>query len=191
MEVCRSLVLEAITNETVVSCQMAHWLCLVDPVCSAALGYYEEYCKRVLLQGSTCTERCWNSAEILRRQERATKLNHCRCNGKVECLRNKERMVRLCYGGETGGGNKSGGGGGRKNRKKHRPKMFDQDPDRAVVEMMLANPDYQPDGWDDGAPTLGVKGSAARVRPGHVFATVVAVAAVTLVTGSLLCSPSG
>lgn len=160
VEVCRPFVMEASKNETVVPCELANWVCTVDPVCSAALGYYQTYCRRMLL-GVACTERCLNSVEILQRQEKASKMNRCRCTGKsaVDCLRQKERMVRLCYGGEAdprlqqqqqqqggnsgGGGNKSGGG--RKNRKKHRPKMFDLDPDRAEVEMMMANADYQPD----------------------------------------------
>lgn len=158
VEVCRPFVMEASKNETVVPCELASWVCTVDPVCSAALGYYQTYCRR-MLTGVACTERCLNSVEILQRQEKASKMNRCRCTGKsaVDCLRQKERMVRLCYGGEAdprleqqqqqggtsgGGGNKSGG---RKNRKRHRPKMFDLDPDRAEVEMMMANADYQPD----------------------------------------------
>jgi len=157
VEVCRPFVLEASKNETVVPCELAHWVCMVDPVCTAALGYYQTYCRRMLV-GVACTERCLNSVEILRRQEKAAKMNRCRCTGRsaVECLRNKERMVRLCYGGEadprlqqegsSGGGNGSGNkSGGRKNRRKHRPRMFDLDPDRAEVEMMMANADYQPD----------------------------------------------
>lgn len=156
MEVCRPFVMEASKNETVVPCELANWVCTVDPVCSAALGYFQTYCRRMML-GVACTERCLNSVEILQRQEKAAKLNRCRCTGKsaVDCLRQKERMVRLCYGGEADprlqqqAGNGSGGGGnksgGRKNRKKHRPKMFDLDPDRTEVEMMMANADYQPD----------------------------------------------
>lgn len=149
LEVCRPLVVEMARNETVVPCELAQWLCMVDPVCDAALGYYTTYCKR-MIQGSVCTERCLNSIEILQRQESAAKMNRCRCTGRltVECLRNKERMVRLCYGG--GGGTASDGetrgkSGGRKNRKKHKPRMFDEDPDRAEVEMMMADPDYEPE----------------------------------------------
>lgn len=157
VEVCRPLVLEASKNETVVPCELANWVCTVDPVCSAALGYFQTYCRRMLV-GVACTERCLNSVEILQRQEKASKMNRCRCSGRsaVECLRHKERMVRLCYGGEAdprlqqvpgsaGGGGGSNKSGGRKNRKKHRPRMFDMDPDRAEVEMMMANADYQPD----------------------------------------------
>lgn len=182
---CRPLVLAAVRNHTAVPCEMAQWVCLVDPVCSLAYGYYHTYCKR-MMKGTACTERCLNSAEILWRQEKSTMLNHCRCAGPsaVDCLRNKERMIRLCYGGGVadggadarlqqgggggGGGNKSGGGG-RKNRRKHRPKMFDEDPDRAEVELMLANPDYQPDprhrytvpvagGDDHGSSAIAVRG---------------------------------
>lgn len=152
LEVCRPLVVEMARNETVVPCELAQWLCMVDPVCDAALGYYTTYCKR-MIQGSVCTERCLNSIEILQRQESAAKMNRCRCTGRltVECLRNKERMVRLCYGGGGGGSGTAadseprGKSGGRKNRKKHKPRMFDEDPDRAEVEMMMADPDYEPE----------------------------------------------
>jgi len=179
VEVCRALVLESSTNETV-SCEMAHWMCQVDPVCSSALGYYQEYCKRVLLQGSPCTERCLNSAEILRRQEQATRLNRCRCDRAPECLHSKERMVRLCYGVDGGGGG-GGGGGGRKNRRKHRPRMFDQDPDRDVVEMLIAHPEM----WAEYDTPSGANGSSA-VRFGRAGLVVYVgvVAAVVLVTRS-------
>lgn len=180
VEVCRTLVLEASGNDTV-SCEMAHRICLVDPVCASAAGYYQEYCKRVLLQGGTCTERCLNSAEILRRQEQATRLNRCRCDRKADCLHSKERMVRLCYGvdgggGGVGGGNKSGGGGGgRKNRRKHRPRMFDQDPDRDVVEMLIAHPEM----WAEYDTPSGANGSVVRAGLAGLVAVVAAVVLVT------------
>lgn len=191
MEVCRPLVLETSMNETLVSCRMAQWICLSDSVCRSAMDYYQMYCKRMLLQGSSCTERCLNSLEILMRQERGMKLNRCRCDGTFECLRNKERVVRLCY-----GGNKSvnGTAGGRKNRKKHKPRMFDMDPDRAVVEMMLANPGFLPEGWKAYNATFGDGGggggssAAPRVRAGHPSAVA---AAVVLVTRSLSVRHNG
>lgn len=141
VEVCRPLVIEATRNETVVPCEMARWVCHLNPQCSMAYHFYESYCKRMLL-GQTCSERCLNSWEILHRQDKAVMMNKCRCMGRsaTECLRHKERMVRLCFGGAD---DKSGGG--RKNRKKHRPKAFEDDPDRDEVELMLADADYQPD----------------------------------------------
>lgn len=60
-------------------------------------------------------------------------------------------MVRLCYGvgndqqQVTGGSNKS-----KKIWKKHRPKMFELDPDRAEIEMMIADVNYEPEGWHAG-----------------------------------------
>lgn len=155
------MVIAVTQNETVLSCDVAQWLCDSDQVCRTAYNYYHTYCRR-MLQGVTCTERCLNSVEILQRQEKAAKMYRCRCTGAhtVACLQNKERMVRLCYNGgatsgyeeeeqeqqQHGGGGHRSGGGVRKSRRKHRPRTFDQDPDRAEVEMMLANPKYKPDG---------------------------------------------
>jgi len=48
VEVCRPLVIEAVHNQTVVSCELAQFICLADPVCTNALGYYHTYCKRML-----------------------------------------------------------------------------------------------------------------------------------------------
>ncbi|XP_050539334.1 uncharacterized protein LOC126904379 [Daktulosphaira vitifoliae] len=163
VEICRPLVIEASKNETIVPCELAQWICAVDPVCSAALGYYHTYCKR-MIQGVSCTERCLNSIEILQRQEKAVKMNRCRCSGitALDCLRNKERMARLCYG-EGDNLNSSGTKNSRKNRKKHRPKTFEEDPDRPEIEIMLVNgPDYQPDSRNRYNSTG--KGSAASLK---------------------------
>ncbi|XP_050431970.1 growth arrest-specific protein 1-like [Adelges cooleyi] len=183
VEVCRPLVLEAVKNETIVSCELAQWICAVDPVCSAALGYYHTYCKR-MIQGVSCTERCLNSINILQRQEKAVKMNRCRCSGAAagECLRNKERMARLCYG-EGDNGNRPNGKGGRKNRKKHRPKAFEDDPDRSEIEVMLVNgPDYQPD--ERHRYNAAGKGSAVPLRSAAINPLVVVAAAVLLVKWS-------
>lgn len=96
---CRPMVTEASRNDSIVSCELAQWICAVDQVCSSAMGYYHTYCKR-MIQGDTCTERCVNSLQILQRQEKAAKLTRCKCAGpeRHECLRNKMRMARLCWG---------------------------------------------------------------------------------------------
>lgn len=195
VEVCRALVIETSKDETVVPCDLASWICGVDRACANAMGYYQTYCKR-MLDGVTCTERCLNSVEILRRQEKAAKLNRCRCDGKnaFECLMNKQNMVRLCYNG--GGHGKGNGNGGRKNARKHRPRMFDQDPDRAEVEMMLANPNYRPDDRFGGyRPTMpgigGGKGGASVVRgpPVSVLCAIAAVTSLILVNAAFRDAP--
>lgn len=198
VEVCRPLVVEASKNTSIVSCELAQWICMVDPVCSSALNYYDTYCKRVLTNGAPCTERCLNSVEILRRQEKAHKLNRCMCAGQTAalCLQEKERMVRQCYGADSdpklqqqaggNGGNKSSGVG-RKYRKKHRPRLFEMDPDKAEIEMMLADPNYVPDVRDRYNATvgLGAKGSAPAVHAspaGIVLCCVLHAVAAVLVT---------
>jgi len=192
VEVCRPMVIEAAKNDTVMPCEMAQWVCQVDPECSLAYGYYHTYCKR-LMHGVACTERCMNSMLILQRQEKALRMNRCRCSGRTagECLRNKEHMVRLCYGGgppdDESGDHPRRRGGGKKNRKKHIPASFEQDPDRAQVEMMLANSGYRPDVRHRyNATTADGTGSAASAvrAPSYTAVLCAALAATILVTRS-------
>lgn len=185
VEVCRALVIETSKDETVVPCDLASWICGVDRACANAMGYYNSYCRR-MLEGVTCSERCLNSAEILRRQEKAAKLNRCRCAGPsaFECLMNKQNMVRLCYNGGHGKGS-----GGRKNARKHRPRLFDQDPDRAEVEMMLANPNYRPDDRFDGYGAATPGGACSARGPPAGWLCAIAATALILVTGAFGDAP--
>nr|CAD7414049.1 unnamed protein product [Timema poppensis] len=98
VEVCRPHVLIAMRNETVVSCRLAQWICAADALCSTALEYYNRFC-RSMFHGKKCTHRCNNSISILRRQEKAAKLNTCICDGHEEydCPRIQTNMARLCF----------------------------------------------------------------------------------------------
>jgi growth arrest-specific protein 1 len=98
VEVCRPQVLVATRNETIVSCRVAQWICAADALCSTALDYYHRYC-RAMFHGKKCTHRCNNSISILRRQEKAAKLNSCHCDGREEydCPRIRTNMARLCF----------------------------------------------------------------------------------------------
>jgi growth arrest-specific protein 1 len=98
VEVCRPHVLVATRNETIVSCRTAQWICAADALCSTALDYYNRYCRAMFL-GKKCTHRCNNSISILRRQEKAAKLDSCVCDGHEEydCPRIRTNMARLCF----------------------------------------------------------------------------------------------
>jgi growth arrest-specific protein 1 len=104
VEVCRPHVLVATRNETVVSCRTAQWICAADALCSTALDYYNRYCRAMFL-GKKCTHRCNNSISILRRQEKAAKLNSCVCDGQEEydCAGIRTNMARLCFHAEPPG----------------------------------------------------------------------------------------
>lgn len=97
VEVCRSSVIAAM-NKTRVSCRIATWICNADAICSTALAYYNGYCKS-MFHGKKCTHRCRNSINILRRQEKADKLNTCYCDGAedYDCKSIHRNMNVLCY----------------------------------------------------------------------------------------------
>ncbi|XP_054159571.1 growth arrest-specific protein 1-like [Oppia nitens] len=99
IEVCRASVVAAIAEDSVVSCSTARWICLADPVCSTALDFYHRFC-RGLFDGRRCTPRCNNSLSILDRQEKASKLKTCFCDGSEDfpCQRIKDNTERLCFG---------------------------------------------------------------------------------------------
>ncbi|XP_024081784.1 growth arrest-specific protein 1-like [Cimex lectularius] len=101
VDVCRPQVIKASMNETIVSCVVAQWICGVDPVCAKALSYYNHYCRSMFL-GKRCSARCENSINILRRQEKAAKLNSCTCDGKEEydCDSIRRNMDRMCFAGK-------------------------------------------------------------------------------------------
>lgn len=98
VEVCRPSVTRATRNESVVSCRVAQWICGADPLCSTALDYYHRYC-RSMFRGHKCTHRCKNSISILRRQEKAAKLDSCWCDGRedYDCPAIRSNMARLCF----------------------------------------------------------------------------------------------
>lgn len=52
-----------------------------------------------MFYGRKCSFRCKNSIAILKKQEKAAKLDTCRCNGKEEydCPRIRANMAKLCF----------------------------------------------------------------------------------------------
>lgn len=54
-EICRASVTTTM-NRTRVSCRVATWICNADALCSTALQYYNENCKR-MFHGKKCTKR--------------------------------------------------------------------------------------------------------------------------------------
>jgi len=98
VEVCRPYVLRATSNETVVTCVVAQWICGADTLCSTALKFYHKFCRSMFL-GKKCSRRCKNSIDILRKQEKAAKLDSCVCNGRedFDCLSIRRNMERMCF----------------------------------------------------------------------------------------------
>lgn len=100
VEVCRPHVLKATRNESIVSCEIAQWICSSDGQCSTALDYYQNNCKAMFL-GKKCSKKCRNSINILMRQEKAKKLNTCICNSNdgddTDCWTIQRNMDRLCF----------------------------------------------------------------------------------------------
>ncbi|KAJ8942603.1 hypothetical protein NQ318_006233 [Aromia moschata] len=96
-EVCRPQVMHSM-NQVVVPCRVAQWICAADAECSTAFDYYNRYC-RAMFHGKKCTARCHNSISILRRQEKATKLTVCRCDGTedYDCRAIQRNMDKLCF----------------------------------------------------------------------------------------------
>lgn len=88
----------AVQNDTIVTCEVAQWICAADATCSKALEYYHKYCQS-MFYGRKCSFRCKNSIAILKKQEKAAKLDSCRCNGREEydCPRIRMNMARLCF----------------------------------------------------------------------------------------------
>ncbi|XP_076354819.1 growth arrest-specific protein 1-like isoform X2 [Tachypleus tridentatus] len=101
VEICRPEVIRATAVDAVVSCSVAHWICVADLLCSTALEYYNQLCHG-MFRGYKCTHRCNNSLAILNRQDKAEKLRTCYCDGSEEfpCRRIKVNMERLCFGRE-------------------------------------------------------------------------------------------
>ncbi|XP_045584936.2 growth arrest-specific protein 1 [Procambarus clarkii] len=98
VEVCRTEVMAANADATVVSCSVAHWICSADTLCSTAISYYDRFCRRMFV-GKGCSLRCNNSISILQRQKAAAKLETCVCDGTetFDCAGIKKNMARLCF----------------------------------------------------------------------------------------------
>ncbi|CAB3364396.1 Hypothetical predicted protein [Cloeon dipterum] len=96
-QICRPLVEEAIRKDSVVSCSLATLICQADTLCSRALGFYESNCKSIV-HGKKCSERCNNSLSILMRQEMASKLQNCACDGSenYDCHTVRANIAHLC-----------------------------------------------------------------------------------------------
>jgi len=97
-EICRPQVMKAVKSDTIVTCDTAQWICAADATCSKALEYYHAYCQS-MFNGKRCSFRCKNSIAILKKQDKAAKLDSCRCSGKEEfdCPRIRTNMARLCF----------------------------------------------------------------------------------------------
>ena len=83
-----------------VSCTEARWICSSDAECGKALEYYNLYC-RSMFHGRKCTQRCKNSLNILRKQEKAKKLSQCQCKDneyfeEFQCQNIRQNMENLC-----------------------------------------------------------------------------------------------
>lgn len=99
IEVCRKSVYAAVAKDTIVSCSTARWICISDLLCKTALEYYQRFCRQLFI-GQKCTHRCNNSLSILDRQEKASKLRTCYCDGteNFPCARVKFYTEHMCYG---------------------------------------------------------------------------------------------
>ena len=101
IQACKDSVLYANRNDTIVNCNEAQWICQADAECGKALEYYNLLC-RSMFKGKKCTERCKNSINILRRQDKAAKLSHCHCQpneylDEFLCSDIKQNMENLCF----------------------------------------------------------------------------------------------
>ncbi|KAI5633762.1 growth arrest-specific protein 1-like [Phthorimaea operculella] len=98
MEVCRPQVLRGAANATA-SCRLSQLICLADAQCATALSYYDEFCRSMYRRGRKCSNKCLNSIEILRKQEKAAALAACRCDGNedYDCPRMQRNLQRLCF----------------------------------------------------------------------------------------------
>lgn len=98
MEVCRPQVMKGAANATS-SCRLSQLICLADAQCSTALGYYNDLCRSMYRRGRKCSNKCMNSIDILRKQEKAAALVACRCDGNedYDCPRMQRNLQRLCF----------------------------------------------------------------------------------------------
>merc|ERR1712223_1830239 len=95
---CQDEVLEATKPDSIVACTTAHWICSADKPCKTALEWYNYNCQS-MFKGKQCSARCKNSLNILKKQEAASKLETCYCDGSedFDCVNIKTNMEELCY----------------------------------------------------------------------------------------------
>lgn len=117
---CRPQVLKGAANATS-SCRLSQLICLADAQCATALRYYDELCRSMYRRGRKCSNKCLNSIEILRKQEKAAALTECRCDGNedYDCPRMQNNLQRLCFHKK----NHRKGHGERGNGEKHHKKV--------------------------------------------------------------------
>jgi len=101
VEPCRALVESQVSQDTVVTCTAATYICLAEPTCHTALHYYNTNCQQ-MFAGKSCNKKCKNSVDILVRQNKAKKLRDCVCDGseKFDCQNIRTNMESLCFGEE-------------------------------------------------------------------------------------------
>lgn len=97
IDICRPQVLAGAANATS-SCSLSQLICLADAQCATALQYYNQLC-RSMFRGRKCSNKCLNSIEILRKQEKAAALTACQCDGNedYDCARMQNNLARLCF----------------------------------------------------------------------------------------------
>ena len=96
IDICRPQVLKGAANATS-SCSLSQLICQADAQCATALQYYLRLC-RSMFRGRKCSNKCLNSIEILRKQEKAAALTACQCDGNdYDCPRMQNNLARLCY----------------------------------------------------------------------------------------------
>ncbi|XP_047031219.1 growth arrest-specific protein 1-like isoform X1 [Helicoverpa zea] len=96
IDICRPQVMKGAANATS-SCSLSQLICLADAQCATALQYYHRLC-RSMFRGRKCSNKCLNSIEILRKQEKAAALTACQCDGNdYDCPRMQNNLARLCY----------------------------------------------------------------------------------------------
>jgi len=95
--------LKTLDNEDVISCSLARMLCEANTQCYTALGYYEENCENLWLNGHKsleCSQACNNSLNILNRQPRAVKLENCLCDN-TDTIIDENTCIRMKYNTKT------------------------------------------------------------------------------------------
>lgn len=98
IDVCRPQVLNGTANATS-SCSLSQLICIADAQCATALDYYHKNCKSLFTRrGTKCSNRCRNSVQILRKQEKAAALTACQCDGNdYRCARIQDNLARFCF----------------------------------------------------------------------------------------------